>query len=270
MRSSITHLHLDHCGDLVPVALGARARAGDRHARAGAARAAGRARHASRRSRRSADSSQVFDVRRVRGRRRRSRRRAITVTPRAVAHYDEPTFGLPRRARTAACSPTPATRPDARARRARARRRRLSLRGDAARSPEGDPHGHMTRGRGAFRCVRASGARRLLLTHRAAELPLDESRLRRVRARAVTEQLARSVFAARRCLISAADPPRGQRRRRAGRRTHDRQRAATSPRLLRSIGGAQRRRGDALDLAGAADALRHPRRDEPVVAVAAV
>ena len=39
--------------------------------------------------------------------------------------------------------------------------------------PEDDPHGHMTAGRSASG-VRASGARRLLLTHRAVELPLDE------------------------------------------------------------------------------------------------
>ena len=39
--------------------------------------------------------------------------------------------------------------------------------------PEDDPHGHMTADE-ARQVFRASGARRLLLTHRAVELPLDE------------------------------------------------------------------------------------------------
>ena len=39
--------------------------------------------------------------------------------------------------------------------------------------PEQDPHGHMTAAE-ARELFRASGARRLLLTHRATELPLEE------------------------------------------------------------------------------------------------
>jgi ribonuclease BN (tRNA processing enzyme) len=39
--------------------------------------------------------------------------------------------------------------------------------------PEDDPHGHMTADE-ARDVFRASGAHRLLLTHRAVELPLDE------------------------------------------------------------------------------------------------
>ena len=169
----ISHLHLDHCGDLVPWLWG--------HVLGPAAgtpgpelwRAAGRARaHLDVRAARTL-FAQVFDVRRVRRRVAVQRRRlhtsrrapSRTTTSRRtgfrveqagrVLAYSGDSGAERRRSSSSRATPTCSS----------ARRRSLE--------PEDDPHGHLTADEARGRFAQA-GARRLLLTHRAAERPLDE------------------------------------------------------------------------------------------------
>jgi len=96
----------------------------------------------------------------------------FSILPLAVEHYDEPTWGLRIEhdgrvvAYSADSSPTPALEELARDADAFICEATLDV-------PEDDPHGHMTpdEARAVFQ---ASGARRLLLTHRASERALDE------------------------------------------------------------------------------------------------
>ncbi len=95
-----------------------------------------------------------------------------TILPRAVLHYDEPTWGLRIEcdgraiAYSADSAPCPSLEELARDADVFICEATLDV-------PEDDPHGHMTpdEARTAFQ---ASGARRLLLTHRAADRPLEE------------------------------------------------------------------------------------------------
>src|SRR4051794_9082566 len=96
----------------------------------------------------------------------------FTVLPRAVVHYDEPTWGLRIEGdgRTVAYSADSAPSP---ALEELARGADVFICEATLLEPEDDPHGHMTADE-AREVSRAAGARRLLLTHRAADLPLDE------------------------------------------------------------------------------------------------
>jgi len=166
----ISHLHLDHCGDLVPWLWG--------HVLGPAIGTPGPELHVppSGLARISTFAPlgrflQVFDVHEyadgvpfiAAGH---------TITPRAVAHYVEPSYGfrVEHGAAVLAYSgdtgPTPAL---------------ISLARDAnvficeatLLEPEGDPHGHMTPDE-ARAAARKANVRRLLLTHRAAEHPVND------------------------------------------------------------------------------------------------
>ena len=166
----ISHLHLDHCGDLVPWLWG--------HLIGPVAGTPGPTLwlppHGLGRllsfapielfarvfDMRTYDDAVAFDA------------AGFSVLPLAVVHYDEPTWGLriERDGRVLAYSADSAPAP---ALAELARDADVFICEATLEQPETDPHGHMTaeEARDAFR---ASGARRLLLTHRAAELALDE------------------------------------------------------------------------------------------------
>ena len=218
---AITHFHLDHWGDLVPWVWGALAGPG-RHAReARAARTARRARAARRprsQARRGEDMfEQVFRIREF-----------ATGVPTEVAGFElppAPGTPLPARGvrvpRRATGTPRVLRRLGAerRARRARARLRPLRLRGDAARRASPIFAGiSLPEAEEAFE---ASGAHRLLVTHRPKERPTDgltSSRTRgsrsssRARVSAAAAAAARSVVGARLRAEVAAVVVGGERR----------------------------------------------------------
>jgi ribonuclease BN (tRNA processing enzyme) len=96
----------------------------------------------------------------------------LRVTPRRVPHYDEPTWGFriedgrSALAYSADTGPSPVLEE-------LARDADVFLCEATLLEPETDPHGHMTADE-ARDAARAAGARRLLLTHRGAEHPLEE------------------------------------------------------------------------------------------------
>ncbi len=170
-RSSISHLHLDHCGDLVPWLWGHVARTRDRQAggRSCTCHPAGLARISTFAP--LGRFLQVFDVHEYADGVAFTAA-GHTITPRAVSHYVEPAYGfrVEHGASVLAYSgdtgPTPAL---------------ISLARDAdvflceatLLEPENDPHGHMTPDE-ARSAARKANVRRLLLTHRAAEHPVDD------------------------------------------------------------------------------------------------
>jgi len=165
---AITHTHIDHCGDVIAWLWG------QLHVPAAGSRAPslwlppggrGELERLAPRIRetfaiREYADARPFDV------------DGFTVTPRAVRHYDHPTWGLRVEAEghavafSADTGPTPAL---------------AELAADAdvflceatLGEPEPEPRGHLT-AEEAAEAARAAGARRLLLVHRAAELPVPE------------------------------------------------------------------------------------------------
>jgi len=168
----ISHLHLDHCGDLVPwLWLSQHLTDPEAHLRRptlwlpphglGRLLAFASAEHFMR----------VFELRAY-AEGVPFNAAGFDVLPRAVVHYDEPTWGLriERDGRSVAYSADSAPSPAL-----------VELGRDAdaficeatLEEPEEDPHGHMTADE-AREVFRESGARRLLLTHRSSDLPLEE------------------------------------------------------------------------------------------------
>ena len=97
----------------------------------------------------------------------------FTLLARRLPHYTLLTFGCRDRTATALAGYSGDSRADASARRPRARRRPVRLRGDArARRAGREPRGHLSVDE-AVHAFEASGARRLLLTHRPGELPVE-------------------------------------------------------------------------------------------------
>jgi len=166
----ISHLHLDHCGDLVPWLWGhvlgpaTGTKGPELHVPpAGLARIStfaplGR-------------FLEVFEVHEYADARPFSAA-GLAVTPRAVTHYHEPAYGLRVEhngsvlAYSGDTGPTPALVE-------LARDADIFLCEATLNEPEGEPHGHLT-AEEAREIAAAAGARRLLLTHRATEEPVDE------------------------------------------------------------------------------------------------
>ncbi|MBA3843655.1 MAG: MBL fold metallo-hydrolase [Actinobacteria bacterium] len=96
----------------------------------------------------------------------------VRVLPRRVPHYDEPTWGFriehegSALAYSADSGPSPVLEELARA-------ADVFLCEATLLEPEQDPHGHLTEAE-ARDAARRAGARRLLLTHRSVEHPLEE------------------------------------------------------------------------------------------------
>ncbi len=166
----ITHLHLDHCGDLVPWLWGhVLGPATGTHGPELYVPPAGLARISTFAP--LGRFLEVFDVHEYADD-VPFEAAGHQVTARAVTHYGEPSFGLrvEHDGRVLAYSgdtgPTPAL---------------VELARDADAflceatllAPEGAPHGHLSADE-ARSIASDAGVRRLLITHRAAELPLDE------------------------------------------------------------------------------------------------
>lgn len=167
----ISHLHLDHWGDLVPWTFGARERGrdpvelwlppggGDRLRALGEQLSFGRS------------LAEVFAVAEY-SERERFAAGGLELWPAQVPHYDQPTWGLrvtdgsATLAYSADTGPTPVLAE-------LARDAGLLLCEAALAEPEQDRRGHLTVEE-AIEAFRASGARELLLTHRAVELPVPE------------------------------------------------------------------------------------------------
>ena len=177
---AITHFHLDHWGDLVPVGLGLDASGPARAA--STARALGAARTGARCSRDRRPARAARDVRggvraaRVRRRRAVHGRRASRSPPLRVLHYELLAFGFRVSANGTVARATPATRgpSDELAELARDADLFVCEATLLAPNPRGRPRGHLA-AEEAIAAFEASGAKRLLLTHRPSERPLDEA-----------------------------------------------------------------------------------------------
>jgi ribonuclease BN (tRNA processing enzyme) len=165
---AITHTHLDHCGDLVPWLWG------QLHVPAAGSRApelwlppGGRdelTRMASR-------FEQVFTMREY-AEATAFTAAGFTVTPRAVAHYDQPTWGLRVEADGKALAYSADTGPTD-VLTELARDTDLFLCEATLGEIEPEPRGHLT-AREAATAALAAHARRLLLVHRPMELPAPD------------------------------------------------------------------------------------------------
>ena len=239
---AITHFHLDHWGDLVPWVWGAMYRA--RRRRSPTARALG-ARRRPRRPR------AVRRAARLPGHVRPGVRRSHEYTRtepfagaglrgdrRAGSALHARDVRFPRRRRTAStiaysgdagrASAWPSSRADADLFVCEAT---LAAR----REDDGLPRGHLERRRGARGGVASRHAKRLLLTHRPAELPVPDgrrARLRRARARALGTRLRRPASHAR----FPRSPAGRHRSRPSSRQPEPRRRSAASGCSLRGRG----------------------------------
>jgi ribonuclease BN (tRNA processing enzyme) len=166
----ISHLHLDHCGDLVPWLWG--------HVLGPAAGTAGPELHVppAGLARISTFAPlgrflEVFDVHEY-AEATPFTAAGLTVTPRAVTHYHEPAYGLRVEhdgavlAYSGDTGPTPALVELARG-------ADVFLCEATLDEPEGEPHGHLTADE-ARAIATEAGARQLLITHRSAEGRVDE------------------------------------------------------------------------------------------------
>lgn len=167
---ALTHFHLDHCGDLVPWLWGhlmgpAAGRTGPElwlppGGRLRLGQLAPVERWEAVFPLHEYDDATAFNV------------AGFRITPHRVVHYDEPTWGMrvERAGRVLAYSADTASTP---ALTELARNADVFLCEATLAEPEEGRRGHLTAddARAAFA---ESGARRLLLTHRAAELPVDE------------------------------------------------------------------------------------------------